>query len=512
MARRLPRPFDMRTLTLLLLLASIAAPSSKASAQEPEPAEGTRIESAEVSGLALDQLSPGLQRDIEALKGDRFERGRINRLAQRIEEEHPDVVAAVRTVPRPDEEVRVIFLVARISDDGDLASNINLRYAVESVEVEGIAYTEISQVLRDRMQRLVGGKLEADEADDLIARLEAERPGYDVSRRIERGSRPGRIRVVFEFSESERLRWIPFARSRSRYVYHSDQGWSGVHDIPMGGRDHRVTLGFAFSNTDDLIEEYSGVRVRFESRRVGTERFGLGLEVSRFNNTWREPTQLALAANAAIPEPYRTRLTVEPRATVAFTRHLRATGGISFSNLVSLSHSPDSQMANAVVGGLAYTQRWDLDSRSHQNVDAGYEIRSSGLDSDLTYRRHFGHASYRYDNDHNTVIASVLLGRVTGQAPLFERFSLGDTSTLRGWNKFDIAPAGGNHVFHQSLEYRFYNVGLFVDTGSVWDTGTDKRLRASTGVGILGDNFFATLAFPLNAGGANATFMMGVRF
>jgi Omp85 superfamily domain len=502
----------MRTLTLLLLLASIAVPSTKATAQEAEAAEGTRIESAEVSGLALDQLSPGLQRDIEGLKGDRFERDRINRLAQRIEEEHPEVVAAVRTVPRPDDEVRVIFLVARISDDGDLVSNINLRYPVESVEVEGFPYTEISQTLRDRLQALVGRRLDADEADDLIDQLEAERPGFDVSRRIARGSRPGRIRVVFEFSETERLRWIPFTPSRSKYVYHSDEGWSGLHDIPIGGRDHRATIGFAFDNNDDLIEEYSGVRVRFESRRVGTERLGVSLEVARFNDTWREPTQLALAANPAIPEPYRTRLTVEPKATVAFTRQLRAIGGVSFSNLVSLSHSPDSQMANAVIGGVAYTQRWDLDSRSKQTVDAGYEIRSSALDSDLSYRRHFGHASYRYDHNDNTVIASVFGGRVTGQAPLFERFSLGDSTTLRGWNKFDIAPAGGDHVFHQSLEYRFHNVGLFVDTGSVWDTGTDKRLRASSGFGILGDNFFLTLAFPLNAGGANTTFMMGVRF
>ena len=502
----------MRTVTLLLLLASLAVPCPVARAQELEPAEGTRIESAEVSGLALDQLSPGLQRDIEALKGDRFERERVNRLAQRIEEEHPEVVAAVRTVPRPDDEVRVMFLVARISDDGDLVSNINARYIVESVEVQGVPYTEIGQALRARMQRLVGGKLDADEADDLINRLEDERPGYDVSRRIARGSRPGRIRVVFEFSETERLRWIPFARSRSRYVYHSDQGWSGVHDIPMGGRDHRATVGFAFSNSDDLIEEYSGVRVRFESRRVGTERLGLSLEVSDFNNTYREPTQLALAANPAIPEPYRSRLTVEPTATVAVTRHLRVIGGVSFSDLVSLSHSPDSQMANAFIGGLAYTQRWDLDSASKQAVDAGYEIRSSGLDSDLSYRRHFGHAGYRYDNGHNTVIANVFLGRITGQAPLFERFSLGDTSTLRGWNKFDIAPAGGDHVFHQSLEYRFHNVGLFLDAGSVWDTGTDKRIRTSTGFGILGDNFFLTLAFPINDGGANGTFMMGVRF
>jgi len=502
----------MRTLTLLLLLASIAVPSTKASAQEAEAAEGTRIESAEVSGLALDQLSPGLQRDIEGLKGDRFERERINRLAQRIEEEHPEVVAAVRTVPRPDDEIRVIFLVARISDDGDLVSNINARYTVESVEVQGIPYADISQAMRDRLQRLVGGKLDAGEADDLIHQLEAERPGYDVSRRLERGSRPGRIRVVFEFSESERLRWIPFVRSRSRYVYHSEQGWSGVHDIPIGGRDHRATVGFAFDNADDLIEEYSGVRVRFESRRVGTERVGVSLEVSRLNNTWRDPTQLALAGSPAIPELYRTRLTVEPTATFAFTRHLRATGGVSFSNLVSLSHSPDSQNANALVGGFAYTQRWDLDSKSKQSVDAGYEIRSSALDSDLNYRRHFGHASYRYDHDENTVIASVFLGRITGQAPLFERFSLGDTSTLRGWNKYDIAPAGGDHVFHQSLEYRFHNVGLFVDSGSVWDSGGDKRLRASTGFGILHDNFFLTLAFPLNAGGANTTFMVGVRF
>src|SRR5262249_19409665 len=198
--------------------------------------------------------------------------------------------------------------------------------------------------------------------------------------------------------------------------------------------------------------------------------------------------------------------------TVALTRQLRVRGGVSLSNLVSLSHSPDSQMANAVVGGIFYTQRWDFDSLSHQNVDAGYEIRSSALDSDLTYRRHFGHASYRYDHAHNTVLASVFLGGITGSAPLFERFSLGDTSTLRGWNKFDIASAGGDHVFHQSLEYRFYNVALFLDTGSIWDAGTNKRLRTSTGFGFHGDNFFATLAFPLNEGGANATFMMGVRF
>ena len=33
-------------------------------------------------------------------------------------------------------------------------------------------------------------------------------------------------------------------------------------------------------------------------------------------------------------------------------------------------------------------------------------------------------------------------------APLFERFSLGNTYTLRGWNKFDVAPLGGALADH----------------------------------------------------------------
>ena len=282
----------------------------------------------------------------------------------------------------------------------------------------------------------------------------------------------------------------------------------------MGNRDHRVTAGFAFDNNDDLIEEYSGARLRFESRHIGSERVAASLEVSWFNDTWRPETLAALDADPTIPEPYRTRLTVEPNVTVAFTPYLRATGGLTFSDLESLHRSPASQLASGLVGAIAYSQRWDPGSRTRQRVEASYELRSSwsALDSDLTYKRHFGHGSYRYDHEGHSVIADVFLGRITGQAPLFERFSLGDSSTLRGWNKFDIAPAGGDRVFHQSLEYRFHGLGMFLDTGSVWTAGTDSRVRVSTGFGLQMDNVFVTLAFPLNEGGSGTTFTMGVRF
>jgi len=502
----------MRTLTLLLLC--VLTSPWPASAQDSEPADGTRIESAELSGIDDGQLSPGLRRDIDALAGQPLARPDVTQLARRIEEERPEVVVAVRIVARPGDLARVIFLVARISDDAGLGSNINARYTVESVEIEGLKEHEISAALRDRLQALVGTRLDPAEADRLTEELRAERPGYTVTRRIERGTRRGQIRVVFTFAETEGLRWIPFAKSRSKYVYHSDAGWSGLHDIPIGRRDHRVTLGFALDDNDTLVEEYSGVRVRFESRHIGTERVAASLEASWLNNSWRGSTLAALDANPLLSEPYRQRVTVEPALTVALTRHVRASGGISLSSLESLGHSPDSQMASAVTGALVYSQRWNLERRTRQTVEAGYEIRASadGLSSDLGYKRHLGRARYQFENRRNEIIAEVFAGGITGQPPLFERFTLGDSATLRGWNKFDLAPAGGNRVFHQSLEYRFHGAALFLDAGSVWEDGGARQLRTSTGFGFHTDHVFLTVAFPQNAPDAGATFMMGVRF
>jgi len=504
----------MRPLVLLLLIAFLGCPLHVAGAQETDAAPGARIESADVSGFAIDQLSPGLRRDIEALVGEPLDRERIDRLAARIEEEHPEVVAAARSIARPNGEARVIFLVARISDDGDLVSNINARYTVESVEISGIPETSISRSLWDRLQALIGGRIDPEELDRLRDQLAAERPGYDVNRRMSRGSRQGQIRVVFEFLESERSRWIPFTRSRSKYVYHTDQGWSGVQDIPMGGRNHRATLGFAFDNYDDRVEEYSGVRFRVESRRLGTERLGASVEVSWLNDTWRDATLTALAANPSIPEPYRKQISVEPLLTVALTPHVRATGGLSISELQSRARPTDSQMASAFVAGIDFSQRWDLDPGATHRVDASYQLKKAtdALESDLLYTRHFAHAGYRVDQGPSVFIADAIFGGITGQAPLFERFTLGDSSTLRGWDKVDIAPAGGDRMFHQSFEYRFHSFAMFFDSGSVWDSGTEKKFRFSTGFGFHDDNWFLTLGVPLNGDDVGVAFMMGVRF
>jgi outer membrane protein assembly factor BamA len=123
----------------------------------------------------------------------------------------------------------------------------------------------------------------------------------------------------------------------------------------------------------------------------------------------------------------------------------------------------------------------------------------------------------------------VQAGRISGAAPLFERFSLGNAQTLRGWNKFDVAPLGGDRMAHGSVELGFDVFSIFYDAGSVWNQGSPIRVRHAVGFGLrsrtfgLGwtntgrsnreDDWFITLGFPVEAASIRRPlFMMGFRF
>jgi outer membrane protein assembly factor BamA len=84
--------------------------------------------------------------------------------------------------------------------------------------------------------------------------------------------------------------------------------------------------------------------------------------------------------------------------------------------------------------------------------------------------------------------------------------------TLRGWDKYDITPAGGDRLAYASVEYRNRGLAFFLDGGSVWDAATGPTTRFSTGFGIHADAFFVTLGVPINTDDVRTTFMIGVRF
>ena len=89
MARGLLYPAGMRiprhalVVFCLVLFACVASVRS-ASAQETPP-DGTKIVSAQVSGMDLSRLSPGLQEDLRKLVGTPLEQERLRELAGRIE-------------------------------------------------------------------------------------------------------------------------------------------------------------------------------------------------------------------------------------------------------------------------------------------------------------------------------------------------------------------------------------------------------------------------------------------
>jgi outer membrane protein assembly factor BamA len=119
-------------------------------------------------------------------------------------------------------------------------------------------------------------------------------------------------------------------------------------------------------------------------------------------------------------------------------------------------------------------------------------------------------AHYRYRHARSTVELGFLAGVLDGQAPLYERFVLGDSTTLRGWSKFDLDPLGGSHVVHGSVDYGYRVLQVFYDAGAVWDRSPEAK--QSVGVGFKKEGFQLAVAFPLRAGRADPIFYAGMNF
>ena len=208
-------------------------------------------------------------------------------------------------------------------------------------------------------------------------------------------------------------------------------------------------------------------------------------------------------------------MTVTPLAKFAITPRLTVAGGVSITELDSLNEEfSTSQMANAAVGSVRFNQRWKPQSGIQHDLEAAFTVRSGleGLESDLVYDRYLGQADYLFRMSHHRVLVSGMFGSLTGDAPMFERFSLGDSRTLRGWDKWDIAPAGGDRMFHTSVEYRYRVLALFLDSGAVWDKNAERKVRFSTGFGFTPGPVFFMVGFPLNTDDFRAVFTMGLRF
>jgi len=127
-----------------------------------------------------------------------------------------------------------------------------------------------------------------------------------------------------------------------------------------------------------------------------------------------------------------------------------------------------------------------------------------------------------YSRRSHGIEANFLAGRIGGRAPMYERFSIGNARTLRGWNKYEINPLGGDRVVYGSGGYRYKILTGFYDVGSVWNSDESGKVRQSAGFrlgkarcrNILAlphpECFSMTVGFPIHGGDARPSFILGM--
>jgi hypothetical protein len=400
--------------------------------------------------------------------------------------------------------------------------NVNSRYTIESVNFVDHREYKLSTSALEEIRRLVGAKVSPETLDRLALRIRGELRAHDVTFKLTRGAEPESVQVVIQVDQAGGS----FDASVPTLSYNSALGFTGTGQLTSTIGPNALSFRM-LRDSDRLIESFSGVQAKYE-RQVGS-RIRLGFEFDAYQDQYAGATLVALDS-ASRPSSlgagaYGSRLNYEPSATFVLAAPLTLTVGLSFEQLNNLPSAAQSETANAVVSTLRYHQRWsgsDLpDSTDTQELDAGYSLRAATtlLASDLAYTRHLAHLKYNYSSRTQSVEVTVIAGAIYGQAPLFERFSLGDSTLLRGWNKYDLDPLGGNRLAYGSVTYGYHIMRVFYDAGSVWDQGKTPEPKESAGVGVssgLGvfekGTFLVALAFPLGQGHVTPVVIAGMNF
>jgi len=383
--------------------------------------------------------------------------------------------------------------------------NVNSRYIVASIEVVGSDEFNLGAGIHEQIENLIGETLDQAALDGLSEQIRKALHAKTVTYRIMRGDQPDQVKVSFEVTR----RSVSLEVNVPKFLYHSTQGWTGVVEGVTGYGPSKVTFRLLTDN-DELVERNTGIMARYDHRRLGSDRVRLGFQFESYHQQWSRSTRAAEGPEAL----YRNRHNFEPTITIVLAKPLTLTAGVSFERFQTQFPAARIESANAVVNTLRYHRLLEDSATQKQVLDAGYSLRAATtfLSSDFGYTRHRWNLGYTFSRDRNTVLVSFIGGLIAGRAPLFERYVLGNSSTLRGWNRHDIDPVGGSRMAHGSVEYRYRCFQIFYDAGAVWDRGQDPAPRNSVGVGLRKDGFSLAVAFPLKDGRADPVFMAGMNF
>jgi hypothetical protein len=266
------------------------------------------------------------------------------------------------------------------------------------------------------------------------------------------------------------------------------------------------------------VERFTGYRggLLVPLDKNGRFRFGL------LGETYRSQWNRVLEGQAGL---YRSRNNIEPSVIVNLRPGLDLQAGFSFHRLEMYptaaggNVTPGDLAANAFFTTLRYTRQWQHGLAGAKTLDAGYGLRAAAnsLGADYSYRRHVGEARFSVATSDAPaegvrVSVSALSGGIEGNAPILDRFVLGNSRTLRGWNRFALSPTGGSRMAHLSLDAQYQRWRFCYDSGTIWDAQRPKVIRHSAGLGLTVHGWTAMIAVPLRGGSIEPVFLLGMNF
>jgi hypothetical protein len=320
-----------------------------------------------------------------------------------------------------------------------------------------------------------------------------------VTRHVARGGRRRQLTVIYEVERIPILDWIGphstiAAVDNQDFTFFLNVAFSFASELGM-----KLRFGFG-TDGDALTERFKGFGFGVEQVYLGTDRLALRLNVDSYDVEWKEETERAALAGPGLSVLYRNRSSIEPSIAYAIVPGFYVTGGFNSTSL-DLPFPGGDASANSVIASAEFRKTFsswrqesagvsrtgpDRSIKSHvkHEVEATYGIHVArdSMDSDYSYTRHLFTGGYAYIRHNSLIALSALGGIITGEAPLFERFSLGNSTTLRGWDKYEIAPLGGSRMIHGSIEAGLTYMRPFYDVGAIWDAHAPVDVRQSIGI------------------------------
>ena len=405
-------------------------------------------------------------------------------------------------------------LLIAAPQDSDV--NVNSRYTVETVILSGKGWTanlqsettnKISLNLLHQLTAIIGQRLNPSALDTLAQNLKKELSAREVTHRLVRGETPDQVRVEFEVRPARATLGVNI----NQFLYDSRQGYSGSGEAAVTAGSQVFSVGLV-SNGDWLPERFAGIVARYENKSVGTDRLSFKFDAETFHTQWNQATLAAVSLNpSAVPALYRARQAFEPTATILILKPLTLTVGARVERFEDEGPGGQIASANAAISDLHYHHDVEGYDGGHE-LDADFSLHAATrtLNSDYVYTLRTAGVRYQYRHGKHTLTDNAWGGYISGRAPLSDRFVLGNAEYLRGWNKYEIDPLGGNRALSNSVEYHYGPFQAFYDAGAIWDESQPIVLRHSVGLGLRESVFSLAVAIPVRAGHIEPIFMMGI--